>query len=92
MGLGQKEEIAYGSEHVLWRFLPHITTAFRPKGSALYVGGCGCRVEDEKIACMMQAVGSMMPWLATRRKQYHQSKQAANEKRCRLRNMYDNFI
>lgn len=55
MGLGQKEEIAYGREHVLWPFLLHITTAFRPKGSALYVRGCGCGVENEKIACMMQA-------------------------------------
>lgn len=55
MGLGQKEEIAYGREHVLWLFLLHITTAFRPKGSALYVGGCGCGVEAEKSACMMQA-------------------------------------
>lgn len=55
MGLGQKEEIAYRREHVLWRFLLHVTAAFRPKGSVLYVGGCGCGVEAEKSACMMQA-------------------------------------
>lgn len=55
MGLGQKEAIAHGRKHVLWLFLLHITTAFRPKASALYVGGCGCGVEAEKSACMMQA-------------------------------------
>lgn len=68
-GLGAKEEIVYGREHVLWRSLP-VITASRLTGSVLYVGGCGCGVEASKY------VRSMMSWLGTRRKNQNHSKQA----------------